>query len=456
MAHQTILRDIEQEFHGAKFRDRRLAERLERVAAALSAAPDESFPRALPTSAELEGAYRLFGNPKVTPDAVLAPHVKQTLNRIADQPEVLVAHDSSTISFTSEGYREGLTPARGEKQSFMLHCSLAIRADGTRRPEGVLSASYHIPTDAEDGALQERWSTHVLDVHGLGLAPDRVVHLMDREADDYEILALLKSIGGRFVIRVQYNRRLEDGRLREMAAEATVRAAREVPLSKRVGKAGPKQRKIHPKRRSRMAKLAISSIRVSIPRNSRVHGPEREELELNLVRVWEPEPPEGQPAVEWLLYTSEPIDSAEQVLKIVDWYCARWTIEEFFKALKQGCALEKRQLGDLHGLTNATALFLPIAWKLLLLKSADATRPFEPAATVLEDDELAVLRLLAKKPLSDVPTIREAVYAIAALGGHLKHNGPPGWQTLARGYERLCSVLEGYRLHRDLEAHTGP
>jgi hypothetical protein len=448
------LHGVEDEFRGASFRDTRLGERLVRLAAAMSETPDASFPRALPISAELEGAYRLFGNTNVRPGDVLEPHIKQTLSRIADQPEVLLAHDSSTVSFTSEGHREGLTPARGEKQSFMLHCSLAIRADGTRRPEGVLAASYHIPTDAKDGSLQERWSEHVLDVHGLGLAPDRVIHLMDREADDYEILALLKGIGGRFAIRVQHNRKLEDGRLREIAAEATLQAEREVPLSKRIGKAGPKQRKIHPKRRSRMAQLAICSTRVSIPKNPRARGSEREELELNLVRVWEPKPPENEPPVEWLLYTTEPIESAEQVLRIVDWYCARWTIEEFFKALKQGCALEKRQLGDLHGLTNATALFLPIAWKLLVLKSEDATRPFEPATTVLQDDELEVLRLLAKKPLPHVATTREALYAIAALGGHLKHNGPPGWQTLARGYERLRAVLEGYRLRHALETET--
>jgi hypothetical protein len=42
--------------------------------------------------------------------------------------------------------------------------------------------------------------------------------------------------------------------------------------------------------------------------------------------------------------------------------------------------------------------------------------------------------------------------AIAALGGHLKHNGAPGWQTLARGCERLGAVLEGYLLRRELEA----
>jgi hypothetical protein len=105
----------------------------------------------------------------------------------------------------------------------------------------------------------------------------------------------------------------------------------------------------------------------------------------------------------------------------------------FFKALEQGCALEKRQLGNFQGLTNATRLFLPIAWKLLLPKSEELTRPLEPAATILEPDELEVLRLLSRIPLSDTPTTREAVDAITALGGHLKHNGAPGWQTLARG-----------------------
>ena len=276
---------------------------------------------------------------------------------------------------------------------------------------------------------------------------------MDREADDYEILAPLTSLGGRFVIRVQHNRRLEDGLLHDTVQQAkTIHAEREVPISKRTGKAGPKQRKIHPDRKRRMARLAISSTVVTISRNPRAPASKKESLQLNVVRVWEPEPPMGEHPIEWMLYTSEPIGNGEQLLQIVDWYRARWTIEEFYKALKSGCALEKRQLGDFHALTNATALLLPIAWKLLLLKSENATRPFEPATTILETDELRVLRLVARKPLSDAPNIREVVYAIAALGGHLKHNGAPGWQTLARGYDRLRATLDGYKLRDSMEA----
>ncbi len=73
--------------------------------------------------------------------------------------------------------------ARGEKQSFLTHCSLAIRADGTRRLEGVLAASYHVPTKATDGELQDRWLDHVREIHALGQAPMKTIHLMDPEEE---------------------------------------------------------------------------------------------------------------------------------------------------------------------------------------------------------------------------------------------------------------------------------
>ena len=101
-------------------------------------------------------------------------------------------------------------------------------------------------------------------------------------------------------------------------------------------------------------------------------------------------------------------------------------LSEVEKALKTGCALEKRQLGDFYALSNATALALPIAWKLLPLKSKNLAHPEAPATQVLDADELEVLRHIARKPLSDAPSVHEVVCAISALGGHLKHNGAPG------------------------------
>ena len=56
------------EFELAKLGDPHREQRLLALAEAMSRVPDKSFPEAL-SSAELEGAYRFFSNPKVDPDA---------------------------------------------------------------------------------------------------------------------------------------------------------------------------------------------------------------------------------------------------------------------------------------------------------------------------------------------------------------------------------------------------
>lgn len=441
------------EFEGVDLGDPRREARLLATADAMAKSPERSFPEAL-TPAELEGSYRFFNNPRVQPDAVLAGHVRQTLGRMRDAAVSLVLHDSSTISFNSDGYREGLV-CSGNKQHFVFHASLAVRSDGSRTPDGVLVASYHVPVKTSQHLHQDRWAEHVRQVHALGVETDSVVHVMDREADDYELLDLMVSRKCRFVVRVQHNRILQDDqRLRDCLGDVRVFAERDVQLSRRSGKGiGSKQRKIHPPREGRTARLAMSATQVTLRRSDTASKTTSPTLELHVIRVWEPCPPDGQAPVEWLLYTTEAIDTVEQILQVVDWYRARWTIEEYFKALKTGCAMERRQLGDLHALTNALALFLPIAWRLLLLKSEARTRPDAPADNILGEDELDVLRSAARVSLNQHPTVREAMLAIASLGGHLKHNGEPGWQTLAHGYRKLRSLTEGWRLR--VAAETG-
>jgi len=135
-------------------------------------------------------------------------------------------------------------------------------------------------------------------------------------------------------------------------------------------------------------------------------------------------------------------------LGIVDRYRARWLIEELFKALKTGCCFEKRQLGSLHALSNALSVLLPMAFSLLALRSEARRRPDAPATEVLSSDEIAVLCAAGRRPLSANPTVRDALLAVAALGGHLKRNGEPGWQTLGQGYEQLQTMTLGWRLAR--------
>src|SRR4249920_1587370 len=66
---------ISQQLGQADLGDPRRSKRLARVALKLAEAPSASIPLALGTDAEVQGAYRLMNNRRVTFEAVLAPHI---------------------------------------------------------------------------------------------------------------------------------------------------------------------------------------------------------------------------------------------------------------------------------------------------------------------------------------------------------------------------------------------
>lgn len=164
---------------------------------------------------------------------------------------------------------------------------------------------------------------------------------------------------------------------------------------------------------------------------------------VNVVYVNEVDCPAGTEPVSWALVTTDPIHSTAEIERIVDAYRARWLIEELFKSLKTGCAFETRQLESLPTLLNALAIFLPIAFDLLALRSAARTQPERPASTLLRPAQLLVLERHKDIRLPAGASARAACLAIARLGGHIKNNGEPGWIVLGRGYQKLLDLEEG-------------
>ena len=45
--------------------------------------------------------------------------------------------------------------------------------------------------------------------------------------------------------------------------------------------------------------------------------------------------------------------------------------------------------------------------------------------------------------------MRDAMLGIAALGGHIKNNGVPGWLVLGRGLTRFFETEVGWRFARE-------
>lgn len=447
------------EVQGADFGDRRLSKRLVQLVERLVVDPRASFPEAAGSDAALEATYRFFRNPAVSPQRILAPHVSATLERVAAERLVVIPHDTTEFSFSTP--REGLGRINDVGQGFFAHMALALSADGSRRPLGVLAVNTfvrleppkqekHTEKFAEHERESFRWQRQIAEVEAMLPESAQAIHVMDSEADSFDLLASLVSEGRRFVVRLKHDRGVRNDddervRLSTILPELKGWFTRDVPLSARSAPHHEKRgRKRNGGRTTRLATLEFSATTVTFVAPASATG--KDDLELNLVCVNEVDAPTGTEPVSWLLVTTEPIGSILDIEHIVDSYRARWPIEELFKALKTGCAFEERQLESLPALLNALAVFVPIAVELLALRAAARTEPERAASELLRPTQILVLERHKTTQLPKNATARTAFLAIARLGGHIPNNGEPGWIVLGRGYQKLLDLEEGARL----------
>lgn len=440
--------------------DVRLAHRLTLLMDTLADRASQSFPKAL-SDAELEAAYRFFGNARVTADAILSPHFRQTARRASAHRDVLVIHDTTQFEFGGSTKRPGLGRLIRPGQGFFGHFALATSADGTREPLGLLNLETVFRLDKvstkpraqrPNRGESKRWLLSIQEAETVLDGAARAIHVMDREADSYAVLSALDAAKRSFVIRSFQDRVLanEAGHLRDVARTAKRSFERAVPLSRRPVIDGPKGER-HPARHERVATLSFAARTIEIPRTSDAKTAASQTLKINVVYIYERKPPAGEPAVEWLLLSDLPISTADEIAFIVDCYRGRWTIEEYFKALKTGCQYEKRQLESAHSLLNALAVLAQVAWRLLLLRHLSRHAPNRPATDALTSKQLEVLHAVAKRPIPERPTVKEAMLAIAGLGGHLPRNGDPGWLVLGRGMHDLLLLELGWRAREQAE-----
>jgi len=445
--------DAVAELEGLDLGDERRNARARQIMAALQVAPAAAFPCAMRSVAGREAFYRLVNNDAVSLQALVAPHRAQAIARmceVADRP--IIAIDKTQFVFEGEMEREGLHRISANKQGIEAFFALAVSP--SRRTFGVVGVE---PLDDRGRSSAVDWDGFVdvagCEIEAAGLKP---IYVMDREADVYELFCSLSEKGRDFVIRVSWDRVARelgghrDHTMRSLVERAPISLVRTVPLSRRPNGSRPtvaKQK--HPARASREAKLAIRACTVVLSRPPKRLGKLPESVTLQLVQVIELDAPKGTAPVEWLLATSLPIDDAAAVEALVDAYRARWSAEEYFKALKTGCKFEERQLESRDALMNALGLLIPIAWRLLELRTLADDTPAAPASVALDDDEIHVLRKISRDvKLGKAPTIADALLAIASVGGHIRKNGRPGWQVLHRGFDELLRIVEGYRLAR--------
>lgn len=449
------------ELQGAALGDSRRTARLERITEALAQKPSVSLPKAMGDEAALEATYRFLGNDKVSAAMILQPHVARSLERCKAREKVLCVFDTTELSFG--GDRDELGYLRKKNRGFLAHVGLAVGLGAPNEPLGVLHLETVVRKDEQKGRRGKkggpeseslRWNRGAKAAHSL--LPNAVC-VMDRDADIFALVQQMTSDGQEFVIRAAQNRNTSEGLLWDLLDDTELVTTRSVDVSSVGVRRSASDRKRHPPRTAHTATLELRAreVRLKSPNSSRDQksNSRATELAVNLVHVIEQSPPEHDSTVEWILLTNLPISSADEIDFVVDAYTARWLIEEFFKALKSGCAIEKRQLESVHSLTNVLAISLPIAWLMLKLRHIGRNEPNRPAPHSLSPLMLRCLRLLYKKRtrriLPETPTYKELSWAIAALGGHIRNNGDPGFIVLGRG---LADLIEAAELAALLEA----
>jgi hypothetical protein len=66
----------------------------------------------------------------------------------------------------------------------------------------------------------------------------------------------------------------------------------------------------------------------------------------------------GEAGVEWNLYTSHPVETAEAARKIIEYYRSRWLIEDLFRMVKrEGVKYEESELETGTGKQRSSLVF---------------------------------------------------------------------------------------------------
>lgn len=465
--------DFGGEFVGAKFNDQRLSKRLVQIANSLGESCSRSIPSATDGRAEMEATYRFMNNPKVSPGEILEPHRHSTLKRMAQCAVALMVHDTTEINLTRPTRQvSGAGPlSHNSRRGSYLHPLMVFNDEGLAlgtvwqqhwARQSIRTGVSHNQKceDNRKKPIEEKESYRWVQAIRAGRAaaqecPEtQCIIVSDSESDIYEVLAEPRELAhGRcleLIVRAAGDRKIETGNgIGDLLAHArsgpclsrmTIEVSERTPKVKEEKKTSRKCA-----RKARTAEVEVRACRATIccPRN----GPRRPSLAYNVVLVEECSPPPDEAAIQWMLITSLPIDTLEDVQKAIQFYCQRWQIEIYFRTLKSGCRIQERYFETLDRWENSLAIYMVIAWKILYLCRLGQKCPDLPCDLIFSESEWqAVYTIVKKSPLPcELPTINEMIRMIASLGGYVdRKSTTPGVQTLWLGLQRVNDFAKAW------------
>jgi hypothetical protein len=436
--------------------DVRLERRLSFMIDQFSSQPNATIPQATEERKHMDAAYAFFGHTRIRPDNILHACLPPTRLRIQNHARILVIQDTSEANFSTLNDTDELGYTNGSHvQGLLIHSSLAVTTDGL--PLGLLTQQIWTRDPAHKGDTKTRrqrptadkesfrWMDHAAAARSV-LGPDvSIVHIADREGDIYDWLAAPRSTQSHLLIRIaQANRTVvygpdgESGKLAAVVGSQTPLGYHTLEIPRADDRPS----------RQVVLTLRVAAVRIAPPRHAK-NRKSLPEVPVWVIEAVEENPPRGQKGLCWRLVSTESVTTLDEAVRALKEYTFRWRIERFHYVLKQGCQVERLQLGTADRLSNAIAVYSQVAVRVLRLAYMARVSPDTPATEEFDAVELAVLsRGSSKKSGGRVRTIREAVCAIARLGGHLgrKNDHLPGTKVLWRGLQRLHDRTIGFQM----------
>jgi Transposase DNA-binding/Transposase Tn5 dimerisation domain len=464
---------IVDELAGCDFGDMRLNRRAIKVATGFSQRPNLSIPTACGGRSETKAAYRFFDNENVKPQGIISPHCLRSIERVSQCEVAVLAQDTTEIDLTNpEQQVVGAGVMASEKMfGAFMHPLFALRDDGV--PLGTVSMTYWTRPAIDKSKTQEqkdnerkkipieekesfRWIEGLREARKVAeQCPNtKIVVVADSEADIYELFAEERSTSHQrnveLIVRGCHDRCTDSEQGKILA---TVRASGpkydcQVKVGARKAKISTETRARRTSRKPRTANCQVFACSVILQPPDRT-GVKLPPVKINVVLVEEQDPPEGDEPIQWILVTTLPVDSETDIRNVVKYYCLRWEIEIFFKTLKSGCRIEERRFETLEREMNCVAMYMIVAWRIMLMCRLGRECPDMTCEAVFETSEWqAIYKVTQRKdPPSSPPTLNEMIRMVATLGGFIdRKRNEPGTQTLWIGMQRMYDIANCWEI----------
>lgn len=468
-----------EEFEHLEAGDPRHRRRVLDMAGSALLKPAGTITEVFPEGAKRKGAYTFLSSSVVSAKALLLACGQACALRAADFDQTLIPLDGSCVSLPDpRGHKRfGRLGSRKKGRGLKVISAIGIAPDGT--PLGLLAQTWwarkgkkrkkkkhaSIPVAQKE---TQRWLDTIerVDEQLIKHAPEtQGVFVIDREGDSWAVLGAIVERKRQFIIRAARDRTVlesDEGQLKNKSNTRSESKNKNKNKNKRKLRETLAEQPVlmtfeldvpaGPKRKARRVTLEVRVARVLLPLYESWAGKPHPQ-HVNVVSVREVgTPPKGEKALDWLLMTSLPIDTEEEVCAIIAGYQTRWAIESFHKTWKSGgCQIEDTQLRDRDRVIKWAVILAAVAMRIERIKHLGRTQPELPASKELSIYELNALLLLKQKQKkrneevpNKVPTMAKATLWIAHLGGYVDQKSPPGAITIGRGFERVRAVAEAF------------